>query len=406
MGVGVFSDHLIAALGLSRTQLSTAYMIGTIGSSVLLPLGGTVLDRIGARAMLAGSSVGLGVSAVFLSQADRLARLIAVNSILVAMAVATICFLFMRFFGQGCLAMVSRATIGKWFNHRRGLASAISGVFVSFGFSAAPRLLDYLLQNVGWRGAALVLAAVVGVGMTVVGLLFHRDNPEECGLVMDGVDDPEWHRRMAARIPDTKREFTRAEALRTPAFWAINLGVSIQALVITGLAFNVASLGAEMGLSRAEAYEIFLPMSVFTVVTTFIGGWISDRVKLKWMLLVMITAQAIGSSGMLSFGEPIGWWLMVAGFGVSGGLFAILLTVAWPRFFGREHLGAISGANMSTMVLASAVAPVLFSVLRDRTGSYQTVIAICWLLPVAVALLTLVAENPQDGLVARDRSGS
>lgn len=396
MGVGVFTDNLIVALGLSRTQLSTAYMIGTIGSSVLLPVGGTMLDRVGARAMLVASSVGLGASAALLSQSDRIADYFAAGSFYSVMIVATVCFLFMRFFGQGCLAMVSRVTIGKWFNHRRGLATAISGVFVSFGFSAAPRALDELLRTIGWRGACLVLAATVGVGMAIVGLIFHRDNPEECGLVMDGVTDEAWHRRMAAKIPETKWDFTRAEALRTSAFWAFNLGVSIQALVITGLTFNVSSLGAEMGLSRDQSYELFLPMSAFTVSTTFLCGWLSDRVKLKWMLMVMLVAQSVGSAGMLHFGEPTGWWLMVSGFGVSGGLFAVLLTVVWPRFFGRKHLGAISGANMSTMVLASAIAPVMFAEAHDWTGSYREVIAVCWVMPLAVMLLTLKAENPQE----------
>ena len=37
MGVSVFTDHLIAALRISRVQLSTAYMFGTVASSFMLP---------------------------------------------------------------------------------------------------------------------------------------------------------------------------------------------------------------------------------------------------------------------------------------------------------------------------------------------------------------------------------
>ncbi|MCA9251603.1 MAG: MFS transporter [Phycisphaerales bacterium] len=396
MGVGVFADNLISALNLSRTQLSTAYMLGTIGSSLLLPFGGTVLDRVGARVMLAISSFGLGLSSALLSQSDRVASYFAPDSFYAVMFVVTGCFLFMRFFGQGCLAMVSRVTIGKWFNHRRGLATAISGVFVSFSFSVAPRALDELLRTWGWRVACLMLAGTVGIAMFIVGLIFLRDNPEECGLVMDGVDDEAWHSRMAAKIPKTRREFTRPEALRTPAFWAFNFGVSTQALVVTGLTFNVSSLGAEVGLSREQAYELFLPMSAFTVATTFVCGWLSDRIKLKWMLIVMLVAQSVGSVGMMGFGESFGWWLLVSGFGVSGGFYSVLLTVVWPRFFGRKHLGAISGVNMSTMVLASAMAPVMFAKAYELTGSYREVIAVCWSMPIAVILLALTAENPQE----------
>jgi len=72
------------------------------------------------------------------------------------------------------------------------------------------------------------------------------------------------------------------------------------------------------------------------------------------------------------------------------------LTVVWPRFFGRKHLGAISGVNMSTMVLASAMAPVMFAKAYELTGSYREVIAVCWSMPIAVILLALTAENPQE----------
>ena len=49
MGVSVFTDPLLAATGLTRIQLSSAYLIGTLGSSALLPWGGSLLDRYGCR---------------------------------------------------------------------------------------------------------------------------------------------------------------------------------------------------------------------------------------------------------------------------------------------------------------------------------------------------------------------
>ena len=49
MGVSVFTDHLLAATGLSRLQLSMTYLVGTLASSLLLPRGGSLLDRHGSR---------------------------------------------------------------------------------------------------------------------------------------------------------------------------------------------------------------------------------------------------------------------------------------------------------------------------------------------------------------------
>ncbi len=40
MGMAVFTDAFIEGLGLSRTQLSMAYLVGTIGSSIFLTAAG------------------------------------------------------------------------------------------------------------------------------------------------------------------------------------------------------------------------------------------------------------------------------------------------------------------------------------------------------------------------------
>ena len=101
MGVGVFTDDLIGALGLSRIQLSTAYMIGTISSSFVLPVAGRVIDHIGTRAMVIIASIGLGLSLILLAFTEKIVHLPKIWSFSFAMAVSTLSFMAIRFFGQG-----------------------------------------------------------------------------------------------------------------------------------------------------------------------------------------------------------------------------------------------------------------------------------------------------------------
>lgn len=242
MGVGTFSEDLSRAFHLSEVALSFAYMLGTLGSSMLLPFAGQLLDRVGARTMVVASALGLGVSLAVLSRADRLAAA-RPGSVVVATVVISTCFLLIRFFGQGCLTLVSRVAIGQWFNHRRGRAVAIWGLFVAFGFNSSPMLLNRMIADLGWRGAAMALAGIVGIAMPVIGWLFYRDNPERCGLVMDGIRDPEWHRRMTERVPDVRHHFTRGEAVRTPVFWMFNVGLATPSLIGTAAMFLITSIG-------------------------------------------------------------------------------------------------------------------------------------------------------------------
>ncbi len=397
IGVGVFTDYLIEALDMSREELSLAYMFGTLASGLLIPFAGTVLDRIGIRVMAVIASLGLGLSMLALSQCDRIASSIGGVAGAV-MIVMTLIFLLMRFFGQGSLTMVARVAIGKWFNHRRGLATAIMGLFGTFAFSGGPRVIDWIIELCQWRRACWILAGVVGGGMSLIAWVFFRDNPEQCGLVMDGIDDPEWLAEQEKKTPETKIEFTRRQAVKTRAFWVFSLGLACYGLVITGIMFHLTSIGEEMARTRKETLNVFIVISVVGVATRFIASWLTDRtkLKLKWLLLVMMTAQILGTVGMLRFASNTGWGMTALGYGITGGMWGIIFSVALPRFFGREHLGAISGLTMSVCVLASAVGPWLFSRGHNLTGDYRAVIGLCVLIPVAIMVMALKAENPQQ----------
>ncbi|MCK5175712.1 MAG: MFS transporter, partial [Planctomycetes bacterium] len=127
MGIGVFIDHLIEALGLSREQLSRSYMFGTIISGMLLPIAGRLIDRLGVRVMAIVASLGLGISLLTISRCDRIIERLSPRvaegyMVYLMITVMMLCFLLIRFFGQGNLTMVGRVAMGKWFNHRRGLA--------------------------------------------------------------------------------------------------------------------------------------------------------------------------------------------------------------------------------------------------------------------------------------------
>jgi MFS family permease len=405
MAVGVFTDSLIEALGVTRGQLSLAYMLGTVASGFMLPLAGRLLDKFGVRVMAIFASIGLAAGLVAMSRSDRMAQAVGAAlpdkyMIYAVMTIITLCFLLVRFFGQGSLTMIGRVAMGKWFNHRRGIATAISGVFVTFGFSGAPWLLNRLIGLSGWRWTCVILAAGVAAVVSVIACVFYRDNPEQCGLVMDGVSDEAWLAKQSETAPEIKKELTRTEAIRTRAFWAFTLGLASYGMVITAVCFHLTSLAEEMGRSKDSAFAIFLPMSFVGVIARFGSSWLCDRtsIKLKWHLVVMMVSQSVGTLGVLLFGSTLGWGLVAVGYGITGGLMGALLNIAWPRFFGREHLGAISGLNMSIMVWASAIGPLLFSFAEELTGNYNAAIIICAILPLIIILDSLKADNPQESL--------
>ena len=392
-GVSAFTEPLIQQLGISRLDLCIAYGIGTFSSSFLITPAGKLFDRIGARWMATGSCLSLGAVLLLLSQTDRIAGALThlLPTSLALLSTLSILFFLLRFSGQGVLTMASRNMMMKWFDHHRGLVSGISGAAIAFGFSYAPTLFNALIKTGGWSAAWFQTGLILIVVFTPMLLLFFRDNPEACELVPDGKAIAKSEQNNQA----PNRQFTLSEARRTFSFWPFALTLALHALVNTAFTFHIESIFEHAGMDGAKAFSIFPPMAIIAVAVTLLGGWLSDRTELRWLLLSMLTALCINQFGvaLLAPGWPIA--AIIFGGGVGGGLFGVLMSVTWPRYYGREHLGAISGQCMTFIVAASAIGPALFSGILKLTGHYTAGFVLCLFIALLLLAGTFRARNPQ-----------
>jgi len=398
MGFSVFTDVLIEELGLSRVQLSLAYCLGTVASGLTLPWLGRVLDRWGERRMAVASVLATGLVLFYLANCGVISQALgqALPAAAAAFIVIGLGFYMIRAAAQGVLSMTCRNAIGKWFDHRRGLALAISGVLVSFSYSFAPRGLDWLIDRYGYDGAWLRMGVVTIVIMAPIAWLLFRDTPEEAGLEMDGGKVAS----AAAANPDMQihREFTRGEALRDYSFWVFNLTFSFYGLYATAFTFHILSLASEYQFADERILSLFVPIAATSVLTNLVFGAINARLRLKWLLLVMNLGCLSATLGMLFLDKPGGVPAYVIGNGIASGGFVSLTGIVFPRFYGRLHLGAISGVNMSAMVIASGLGPLAFGLCQQFSGSYRGILVASVFVPTLLALLSLRADNPQRKL--------
>jgi len=372
MGVSVFTDSLLGVLAMSRTQLSIAYMAGTVTSAALLPYVGRVYDKLGARTAAAAASLSLAAVVLFLSQADVLTNRIAlasgVNRTFSAFLVMLPLFFALRLCGQGILTLSAHNMVAKWFDRRRGMAFGISGVFTALGLSSAPMALDTMIGVLGWRGAWMAMAAILAIFFMPLALALYRDNPEACGLLPDGRSHA-GEDSMGDGEPEPCKPLR--DARRTAIFWVFSLSLALSALYMTGLTFHIVSVFETAGMTRTNAVSVFLPVSAVAVTVHLSAGWVSDRIALTYLLALMLLGLGVSMISLILFapGWPVA--LLIAGNGLSQGLFALLSAVTWAKLFGRTHLGAISGFYMSIVVFHSALGPILFSQSLSWSGSYS-----------------------------------
>jgi MFS family permease len=370
-------------------------MVGTIASSLFLIKAGKMYDKLGVRIIAGTVAIGMGLALIGLSFADVAVRNISISFIspaYIAVGILIIGFFALRFCGQGVLTMVSRNMIAKWFVRKRGLVVGITGIFISFGFSTSPKLLDVLIGKVGWRMTWILCAIVAGFLFSIIVFVFYRDNPEECGLVPDGSLADEKKKS----IHSVKKQFTLADARKNFAFWIFSLSLAMCALYITAVTFHIASVFSSAGLSSKEAFMIFIPSSFISIAVRLVGGWISDKIKLKYLLSAFILGMIISITGMILLdGGKIPLWSLIFGNGMMSGLFALILSIAWPTYFGRKHLGAISGLNMTIIIFFSAIGPWIFSESLALSNSYRPAGYLCLTVVLILFVLSFKADNPQ-----------
>jgi hypothetical protein len=240
-GVGPFTEDLLANLELSRVQLSIAYLGGTALSGLILPRIGRFFDRFGARLTGTLVEVAFGLSLFYMASCALIYQSLKPGDApapYLALPLVMLGFFLIRFLGQGVVAMTSRAMLGKWFNRKRGLASAIGGALTGVCFSAAPLGLYSVVHSLGWREAWMAMGLVLMLGVSTLCWLLYRDNPEECGLVMDGEAPPPAPTGPTDPEFNIHKEFTAPEAIRTYPFWVFTAAFSLIGVFMTAVGFH------------------------------------------------------------------------------------------------------------------------------------------------------------------------
>ncbi len=397
VGVSVFVDPMMAALGLTRSEVSVAYLVGTLLAASTLPRIGRALDERGTRRMLLVVALAFGVA-------------LASMGVVAGIVTLTFGFVGIRMLGQGALTLVATNAVAPWFARRRGLSIGIVTAVGSSLIALVPLLATWGIARVGWRAMWVALGALVVVVLVPIALRGFVDRPADVGQHPDGVapdtGDAAVHVSIAstggpAGVPahtagrhEPGRDHTRAEALRTPMLWALIGGSVATGMLTTAMAFHQIDLLGEQGLTPVQAAANFLPQTVATFSTVLIVGALVDRVAPRWILLTSMTLLTIAMLAVPFVRPGVSAVAYGMALGASGAAARALEAAAVPRLYGLRHLGAIRGVVTALGGASTALGPLALSLGYDLTGGYSDVLRWLVVLPVTVAVLAMFAPMP------------
>lgn len=378
IGVSVFVDHFIADLGLSRSEVSTAYLIGTLIAALGLPAVGQRIDSHGVRRTMTVIGVAFGAALIAMSGVQGFVTL-------------AIGFFTIRLLGQGSLSLVSTVAVTHWFSRRRGTALGLFSTGVSILMSLVPVGLSMVIEAYDWRLAWVTAGVIIWITVVPIARFGMIDTPSSVGQVPDGTRESERRYKTVRTVA-----FTRAEALKTWRFWVLAAATGASAMLSTALNFHQISLLGDAGLTATEAAVMFLPQTIGAAIAGIAFGYLSDRLTGRWLLPMAmgLLAASLLLAANLSAGVVVVTYAVVLG--CAGGASRSVGATLLPRWFGTAHIGAIQGTSSFIGVGASALGPVAFSVARDLTGGYEQATTVFALIPIAVAVAALTLRPRRE----------
>ncbi|MCW5736806.1 MAG: MFS transporter [Enhydrobacter sp.] len=348
--LAVFVVPMTEAFGWSRVEIAGAVSLGGLIAAFVSPVLGPMLDRRGARLILCLAVLGTGLSTMVLSLTQSL-------------VVFYLLFCFARMVWAGPFDLGLYGALNSWFVSRRTIATSIATVAQMSGLVALPMIAQVAMQDGGWRsGWIAVGATVLVVGFVPVWLFLVR-RPEDLGLVPDQASPG-----ATAAAPEPR--FSRAEAMRTRAFWLLSLFTVLVFPVQAGVSLHQAAHLIERGLTPIAAATVISVFSAMTAVASFGVGFLPRRLPLRYTLAALAVLLTMGTFALIGVASVHGSYLAAGLFGLGIGGIMTLLPVAWADYFGRESFGAIRGVVLSVQTLAQAAGPLLSGVLRDGSGDY------------------------------------
>lgn len=234
-----------------------------------------------------------------------------------------------------------------------------------------------LIGTLGWRGALLVLAAVLAC---VVAPLH--------AWALRGPALP-----TATHAHDAADDATLHEALRHRAFWLLTLTFTLYAFVSAAFWAHVVPAFVAKGFTEAQATAVLVWFGPAQVAGRFVHATVGGGVRLVALGIVVLAAVA-AAMVWFAFGDSVPVLIGFAVvFGIANGLVTIVRGGLVPEVFGRAHIGRISGAMSAVGLVARAAAPWGAALMLVAVGGYRDVMLLLAALVAGAAVAFAAATR-------------
>src|SRR3954471_20502282 len=360
-GFGLWLQPITQAQGWDRQTFAFAIAIQNLAWGFIGIFAGMLADRFGAFKVLAIGCVlyALGLAGMALSPNALTFSLTA--GVVIGAAQA------------GTTYAVVYGVIGRQIDPaKRSWAMGVAAAAGSFGQFLMLPIEGFLISNIGWQQALLVLSATV---LLIAPVAFGLREPGFSG----------------GAAPKREQNIFQAlrEAFRYPSFQLLMAGYFVCGFQVVFIGVHMPSYLKDKGLSPQVASYALALIGLFNVFGTYIAGALGQTMAKRKILAGIYLVRAASIALFL--------WAPISPMSVY--IFAAAIGVLWlstvpptnaviAQIFGVAHLSMLGGSAFFSHQIGPLLGVWLGGLLYARTGSYDIV----WYIAIALGLFAAIVN--------------
>jgi MFS transporter, ACS family, glucarate transporter len=414
VNISVAADPMMKVFQLTQTQMGSVFSAFLVGYMFFQVPGGMLADRFGPRRVLGWATLSWGLFTFLTGMISTLAALTGASVLVALVAVR-----FVFGISQGPMFPAGTRAVVNWFPlSERARANGLCITGISIGSFLMPPLVSWMVLNLSWERSFYV-AAIAAVLAAAAWGWYVRDHPSQHRAVNGA--ELSLIRRDASVEASPRLDFTVLKLqLRNGNLLRLVLSYTLNGYVSYVFVFwFYLYLVQVRHFGQAESAWLTTVPWILAAVTTFGGGWLSDRLiatRLGMDLGRRIVPMAcqIGAALFLCLGARVENGYAAAG--VLAVCTGLIMGVEGPYWATGNHISAknvgfVGGLLNTGGNLGGVISPTLTPLIAQHFGwvralDFAAVVAlgaaVLWLTVIPSQKLEHDVSAPESALAAID----
>ena len=381
----LFTKPLQEALGATLPAIQVTFTIVIVLQTWFSPVQGYLVDRFGARLLIAAGCLLSGLGWVFSAYATSLIGLYLTYGLFCGL-------------GTGIVYVGIVGLMVRWFPDRRGMATGVVAAGYGFGAILTTFPIDTMMKQSGYQHTLIVFGLILGVIGAIAALAIRMPTSE------DVLPPPP---AMSSQVGIGPREM-----LRSKVFWLMFFMMTMMSTGGLMIISQFAAFSRDFGVANVVVFGLAALPLALTIdrltngLTRPFFGFVSDKIGRENTMAIAFLMEAAAVTLMVLLRNDALVFVILSGvvffgWGEIFSLFPSTLTDTFGSKYATTNYGWLYIAQGVGSILGGPLA----ALLREQTGSWLPVFAIIIAMDALTGILALAVLKPMRRAYAAGQDG-